>query len=71
MSVQTYVVIRDGKIVGGPYQWNGMTEWSPPEEGMLVLESEAKDMGITKKVQEKGTTPDETRKKSTRTDGKG
>jgi hypothetical protein len=34
-----YVVVDNkGKQVGGPYIWDGVSEWSPPEDGKLVLE---------------------------------
>lgn len=32
----TYVVLNDNdEIIGGPYLWDGKTEWTPPEEGTL------------------------------------
>lgn len=43
-----YVVVDNkGKQVGGPYIWDGVSEWSPPEEGKLELESDyRKRMGL-------------------------
>lgn len=42
-DVQRYVVVdtKNKLIVGGPYLWNGQDPWTPPEEGDLMLESEA------------------------------
>lgn len=42
-EVQNYVVVdtKQKLIVGGPYRWDGTAEWQPPEEGDLMLESEA------------------------------
>jgi hypothetical protein len=30
----------DGKVVGGPYLWDGKTPWTAPEPGSVVKESE-------------------------------
>jgi hypothetical protein len=35
------------RIVGGPYLWDGHTEWEPPEQGQLMLEAEALEAGYT------------------------
>lgn len=38
-----YVVVNESThlIVGGPYAWDGMTEWTPPDPGTLMLEAAA------------------------------
>ena len=40
---QRYVVVNEQTmlIVGGPYKWDGVAPWTPPEQGTLMLESEA------------------------------
>lgn len=43
-----YVVVVDSPsklIVGGPYLWDGVAEWTPPEQGTLLLESDAAEQG--------------------------
>lgn len=35
------------KILGGPYEWNGETEWTAPEGGTLMLQSQAISEGYT------------------------
>lgn len=39
-EVKRYVVTVEDHIVGGPYLWDGETEWTPPEVGKLELESD-------------------------------
>lgn len=34
------VVDATGYAIGGPYLWDGVSEWKAPEEGTLMLESE-------------------------------
>ncbi|GAB1642523.1 hypothetical protein [Krasilnikovia sp. MM14-A1259] len=38
-----YVVVDPAEhvIVGGPYLWDGVAAWTPPDEGELLLESDA------------------------------
>ncbi len=40
---QRWVVVNDTThtIVGGPYLWDGHTDWQPPQQGRLILEAEA------------------------------
>lgn len=40
---QRYVVVDvpSKTIVGGPYLWDGVTPWTPPVAGTLMLESDA------------------------------
>jgi hypothetical protein len=43
-EVQRWVVVTDEPakaIVGGPYLWDGETEWQPPEAGTTMLEADA------------------------------
>lgn len=44
-EVTSYVVVPDDEndktIVGGPYLWDGGTEWTPPDPGVLLRESDA------------------------------
>ena len=49
MPAARYVVVDDETqtIVGGPYKWDGVRPWTPPEEGRLMLESEAIAAGYT------------------------
>lgn len=44
-----YVVVDEETktIVGGPYLWDGITEWTPPDEGTLMLEADALADGYT------------------------
>jgi hypothetical protein len=44
-----YVVVDTDTetIVGGPYLWDGLAEWTPPVAGTLLLESEALADGYT------------------------
>lgn len=41
------VVDEDRSIVGGPYLWDGETEWEPPEQGRLMVEGDALADGYT------------------------
>jgi hypothetical protein len=38
-----YVVADPGSmtIIGGPYLWDGVTAWTPPADGTLMLEADA------------------------------
>lgn len=40
-----YVVVPESAanktIIGGPYEWDGEGDWSPPEIGQLIPETEA------------------------------
>jgi hypothetical protein len=42
-----YVVVdeTDMLILGGPYVWDGVCEWTPPAAGQLMLESVALGAG--------------------------
>lgn len=48
---QRWVVVPDDPdnktIVGGAYLWDGQAEWAPPEQGRLMLESEALTAGYS------------------------
>lgn len=46
-EAQRYVVVdkKAKAVVGGPYLWDGKTDWTPPDEGDLMLESEATGKG--------------------------
>ena len=46
-DVQRYLVVDEASrtIVGGPYLWDGEAQWTPPDEGTLMLESEAMAAG--------------------------
>lgn len=46
-DVQNYVVVDSEKklIVGGPYLWDGVSEWQPPEDGELLREDVARRRG--------------------------
>jgi hypothetical protein len=48
-AVARWVVVDSDTrtIVGGPYLWDGTTEWTPPEQGRLILEADAFDAGYT------------------------
>lgn len=48
---QRYVVVDPATkyIVGGPYLWDGVTLWNPPDEGTLMLESDAQAAGYIDK----------------------
>lgn len=42
-EAKTYVVVAVDDItkkLGGPYVWDGETQWQPPELGRLVTEAE-------------------------------
>ncbi len=43
MTVERWVVVNDdGRIVSrGPYLWDGVTPWQPPEQGRLMREDDA------------------------------
>lgn len=45
-----YVVVReapeDRTIIGGPYLWDGHTDWTPPDDGDLMREAEALEAGF-------------------------
>lgn len=47
MPVGRYVVVDEGTkyILGGPYLWDGVAEWTPPEEGTLMIEADARAQG--------------------------
>lgn len=46
MSGRYVVVDTDNKtIIGGPYLWDGVSQWTPPEEGTLLLEADATAQG--------------------------
>jgi hypothetical protein len=49
MAAQRYVVVdeADKTIVGGPYKWDGVATWTPPEAGTLILEADALAAGYT------------------------
>lgn len=46
-----YVVVPDDPadkaITGGPYEWDGQSDWEPPEPGRLMTEAEALAAGYT------------------------
>lgn len=44
-----YVVVNPAtmQIVGGPYRWDGVTAWTPPDQGTLMKESDALAGGYT------------------------
>lgn len=46
-----FAVVRedpeDRTIVGGPYLWDGATEWQPAEQGRLIREADALGEGYT------------------------
>ncbi len=48
-TAMRYVVVNEStmKIVGGPYKWDGVAQWTPPEEGTLMLEADALAAGYT------------------------
>jgi hypothetical protein len=39
-EVKNYVVVDEnsGEKIGGPYLWDGVTPWTPPEKGRLITE---------------------------------
>jgi len=43
-----YVVVdpEERVIVGGPYLWDGVSAWVPPEPGVLMVEAEAAAEGF-------------------------
>lgn len=51
MAIGRYVVVNSDEktIVGGPYKWDPerSPEWTSPEEGTVMLESEAGEQGYT------------------------
>ncbi len=48
-QVGRWVVVDDSAmtIVGGPYLWDGHTDWEPPRPGRLVGEADALNDGYT------------------------
>ncbi len=50
-EAQRWVVVPDNPdnltIVGGPYLWDGTTDWEPPHPGRLALEADALADGYT------------------------
>jgi hypothetical protein len=44
-----YVVVdqQSRTIIGGPYKWDGVQEWTPSESGTLMLEADALSAGYT------------------------
>lgn len=46
---ERYVVVNatDRVIVGGPYLWDGQSDWSPPEQGELMTQAEALAKGYS------------------------
>jgi hypothetical protein len=44
-----YLVVNETThlIVGGPYAWDGVTVWTPPDPGTLMLEADAFSAGYT------------------------
>ncbi|MGV9243600.1 hypothetical protein [Streptomyces sp. NPDC003710] len=42
--MENYVVVsttaKDKTIVAGPYLWDGVTSWTPPEAGKLMTEAQ-------------------------------
>lgn len=48
MAAGRYVVVVNTptkQIIGGPYRWDGVTPWTPPEQGTLMLEADALAQG--------------------------
>jgi hypothetical protein len=46
-EAERYVVVDTTAmtIIGGPYKWDGVTAWIPPEDGTLMLETDAIEQG--------------------------
>ena len=46
---QRYVLVDEDtqQIVGGPFLWDGVTAWEPPDPGTLMLEADAAAAGYT------------------------
>lgn len=49
-EAQRWVVVDSNldlkRIIGGPYLWDGETQWTPPEDGELMLEADAQSQGF-------------------------
>jgi hypothetical protein len=47
MPISRWVVVNTATymIVGGPYKWDGVAPWTPPEAGTLMLEADALEQG--------------------------
>jgi hypothetical protein len=45
----SYVVVNEETktITGGPYLWDGVTDWTPPDPGTLMKTADAEAAGYT------------------------
>jgi hypothetical protein len=48
-DVQPYYVVDTGTltILDGPFLWDGVSDWTPPTAGTLMLVSDAEAAGYT------------------------
>jgi len=44
--IKRYFIINGGFIVGGPYLWDGVSDWDPPLSGQVVTEAAAAGVPI-------------------------